>query len=58
MAIFRPFKALRPPKELAPKVAAKPYDVINTEEARKEAEGNPYSLLHITRAEIDLPVGY
>jgi len=38
-------------------VAAKPYDVINTQEARKEAEGNPYSLLHITRSEIDLPVG-
>lgn len=57
MAIFRPFKALRPPKNIADKVAAKPYDVINTQEARKEAEGNPYSLLHITRAEIDLPVG-
>ena len=57
MAIFRPFKALRPPKNIADKVAAKPYDVINTQEARKEAEGNTYSLLHITRAEIDLPVG-
>ena len=57
MAIFRPFKALRPPKNIADKVAAKPYDVINTQEARKEAEGNPYSLLHITRSEIDLPVG-
>ncbi|MDI3544888.1 MAG: hypothetical protein PWQ43_620 [Rikenellaceae bacterium] len=57
MAIFRPFKALRPLKNIADKVAAKPYDVINTQEARKEAEGNPYSLLHITRAEIDLPVG-
>ena len=57
MAIFRPFKALRPPKNIADRVAAKPYDVINTQEARKEAEGNPYSLLHITRAEIDLPVG-
>lgn len=57
MAILRPFKALRPPKDLADKVAAKPYDVINTEEARKEAEGNPYSLLHITKSEIDLPIG-
>jgi uncharacterized protein (DUF1015 family) len=57
MARVKPFRGLRPPKELAPKVACLPYDVMNTEEARKMAEGNPYSLLHITRAEIDLPPG-
>ncbi len=42
---------------MADKVAARPYDVLNSEEARKEAEGNPYSLLHITKPEIDLPEG-
>ncbi|MGM0666152.1 MAG: DUF1015 domain-containing protein [Bacteroidota bacterium] len=55
MAIVKPFKALRPPKELAHKVACLPYDVMNADEARAMAEGNRYSLLHITRAEIDLP---
>jgi uncharacterized protein (DUF1015 family) len=57
MVRIKSFKALRPPKELAHKVAARPYDVLNSEEARKEAEGNPYSLLHITKPEIDLPEG-
>ncbi len=57
MAILKPFKGLRPPKEIAHLVAARPYDVLNSEEARKEAEGNPYSLLHITKPEIDLPEG-
>jgi uncharacterized protein (DUF1015 family) len=57
MAIIKPFKGLRPPVELIEKVASRPYDVLNTEEARKECEGNPYSLLHITKAEIDLPEG-
>lgn len=55
MAIIRPFPGLRPPKELAARVASVPYDVINTQEARKLAEGNPYSFLHVTRPEIDLP---
>jgi len=55
MAIVKPFKALRPPKEIAGKVACLPYDVMNTDEARAMARGNKYSLLHITRAEIDLP---
>ena len=54
MKIF-PFKALRPAAELAPKVASKPYDVLNSKEAKVEAEGNPYSFLHITKSEIDLP---
>lgn len=54
MAIVRPFKAIRPKKELAEKVAALPYDVMDSTEARQMAEGNPYSFLHIDKAEIDL----
>ena len=57
MAIFRPFKALRPAKEYASKVAALPYDVMNSEEAKEMVKGNPYSFLHIDKAEIDLPAG-
>lgn len=56
MAIIRPFKAIRPTKELAAKVAALPYDVMSSEEAREMVRGNPYSFLHIDKAEIDLPV--
>ena len=44
--------------DIVQKLASRPYDVLNTEEARKECEGNPYSLLHVTKAEIDLPEGY
>lgn len=57
MAIFRPFKALRPTKQFASKVAALPYDVMNSEEAREMVKGNPYSFLHVDKAEIDLPDG-
>ncbi|MDR1758130.1 MAG: DUF1015 family protein [Bacteroidales bacterium] len=57
MAIVKTFKGLRPPKTLVQSVASRPYDVLNSAEARLEAEGNPYSLLHITKAEIDLPEG-
>lgn len=57
MAIIKPFKGLRPPKEIAHLVAARPYDVLSSDEARQEAQGNPYSLLHITKPEIDLPIG-
>ena len=57
MAILKPFKGLRPPKELASRVASRPYDVLNSEEAREEAKGNPYSLLHIIKPEIDFPSG-
>jgi len=57
MAVLKPFKGLRPPRELAQKVASRPYDVLNSEEARKEAEGNPQSLLHIIKPEIDFPAG-
>ncbi|UBM61249.1 DUF1015 family protein [Candidatus Sulfidibacterium hydrothermale] len=55
MAVLKPFKGLRPPKDLAEKVASRPYDVLNSREAREEAKGNPYSLLHIIKPEIDLP---
>jgi uncharacterized protein (DUF1015 family) len=57
MAVLKPFKGLRPPRELAQKVASRPYDVLNSEEARKEAAGNPQSLLHIIKPEIDFPAG-
>lgn len=57
MAVFRPFKAIRPIPEYADKVAALPYDVMNSEEAAKMVEGNPYSFLHVDKAEIDLPAG-
>ncbi len=55
MSIVRPFKAFRPIKELADKVAALPYDVMSSEEARQMAGDNEYSFLHIDKAEIDLP---
>ena len=57
MAIIKPFKALKPNKELAEQVASRPYDVLNSEEAKKEAAGNNYSFLRITKSEIDLPDG-
>jgi len=57
MASVRPFRALRPRPELASRVAAVPYDVVSTEEARALAAGNPLSFLHVSRAEIDLPPG-
>ena len=55
MAHIQPFKALRPQVSLAAAVAARPYDVLNSEEARAEAQGNPHSFLHVTKSEIDLP---
>lgn len=55
MAIISPFRALRPQQELAAKVASRPYDVLNSAEARLETKGNPDSFLHITKSEIDLP---
>ena len=57
MVIVRPFKGLRPGKDIVKKLASRPYDVMNSEEAREEAKGNEYSLLHVTKAEIDLPAG-
>jgi uncharacterized protein (DUF1015 family) len=55
MAILKTFKGLRPPKNIAKALASRPYDVLNSEEARIEADGNQYSLLHIIKPEIDLP---
>lgn len=55
MAIVNPFKALRPQPQFAPKVASRPYDVLNSLEAKIEARGNSHSFLHITKSEIDLP---
>ncbi len=57
MAIVKPFKGLRPPKNLVEKVSCLPYDVMNSAEAAQMAEGKKESLLHVTRAEIDLPQG-
>lgn len=56
MAVLKAFKGLRPPKEIVKHLASRPYDVLNSEEAREEAKGNEYSLLHIIKPEIDLPV--
>lgn len=57
MAIIKPFKGFRPTKDIAQKLASLPYDVMNSQEAAQMAAGNPYSLLHITRSEIDCPEG-
>lgn len=57
MAHIKPFRALRPHNEFAIQVASRPYDVLNTEEARKEALGNLLSFLHVTKSEIDFPPG-
>lgn len=57
MAVFKPFKALRPVTEYADKVAALPYDVMNSAEAKEMTVGNPHSFLHVDKAEIDLPDG-
>jgi uncharacterized protein (DUF1015 family) len=57
VAVIRPFRALRPRASRAQAVASVPYDVVNTDEARALAEGNPLSFLHVSRPEIDLPPG-
>lgn len=57
MSVIKPFKGLRPTKQYAEKVASHPYDVINSEEAREIAKGNPFSFLHVNKPEIDLPAG-
>jgi len=54
---IKPFRGVRPPKTMVREVASRPYDVLNSEEARKEAEGNEKSLYHIIKPEIDFPVG-
>src|SRR5215218_5782108 len=54
MITIYPFKALRPEEQHAKQVASQPYDVLNSKEAKIEAQGNPNSFLHITKSEIDL----
>lgn len=56
MSTIVPFQALRPVPDLASQVASRPYDVLDSREAREEAADNPYSFLHITKAEIDMPL--
>lgn len=55
--IIKPFKGIRPPKAFVEKVSSRPYDVLNSEEAREEAAGNEQSLYHIIKPEIDFPAG-
>jgi len=55
MAVVKPFRGYRPVKKLAHLIASRPYDVINSDEARLEAEGNPNTFLHVVKPEIDLP---
>ncbi len=57
MAKVKPFKGVRPPRELVENAASRPYDVLNSDEARAEAEGNPKSLYHIIKPEIDFEPG-
>lgn len=57
MAKVKPFRGIRPPREMVTEVASRPYDVLNSEEARAEAEGNPRSLYHIIKPEIDFEPG-
>ncbi len=57
MATVKPFRGIRPPRNLVEEVASRPYDVLNSEEAREEAKGNEKSLYHIIRPEIDFPAG-
>jgi len=57
VAVIRPFRALRPQIDRAESVASVPYDVVNTDEARALAHDNPFSFLHVSRPEIDLPAG-
>jgi uncharacterized protein (DUF1015 family) len=56
MSTIVPFQALRPVPDLASQVASRPYDVLDSREAREEAADNPYSFLHITKSEIDMPL--
>jgi uncharacterized protein (DUF1015 family) len=54
MAVLRPFKGFRPPAEYVKDVASRPYDVLNSDEARVEVKGNPHSFLHVVKPEVDL----
>jgi uncharacterized protein (DUF1015 family) len=55
MAIIKPFRGFRPIKENVNRIASRPYDVLNSDEARVEVEGNPFSFLHVVKPEVDLP---
>jgi len=55
MAVLKAFKGYRPGKEYVDRVASRPYDVLNSDEAREEVKGNPYSFLHVVKPEVDLP---
>lgn len=57
MATVKPFRGIRPPKQIASAVSSKPYDVLSSEEAKEEAKGNEKSLYHIIKPEIDFPAG-
>ena len=57
MAKVKPFRGVRPPREMVTQVASRPYDVLNSDEAREEAKGNPRSLYHIIKPEIDFNDG-
>ena len=57
MAVLKPFKGFRPAREFASRIASRPYDVLNSEEAREKAKDNPLSFLHVIKPEIDLPPG-
>lgn len=57
MSNIKPFKALRPQAQFAKQVASRPYDVLNSAEAKIEVQGNPYSFLHVTKSEVSLPDG-
>ena len=57
MATIKPFRGIRPPQNLVEQVASRPYDVLNSAEAREEAAGNEKSLYHIIKPEIDFPIG-
>jgi uncharacterized protein (DUF1015 family) len=57
MATLHPFRGFRPGKDQVNQVASRPYDVLNSEEAREEVAGNPWSFLHVVKPEVDLPPG-
>ncbi len=57
MAVIKSFKGYRPQKEYVREIASRPYDVLNSEEAREEVKGNPHSFLHVVKPEVDLPQG-
>lgn len=57
MPYIKPFRGVRPRRDIVHRVAAPPYDILSSDEARKMAKDNPYSFLHVGKPEIDLPPG-